>query len=397
MINSLLKKQLFSSQLFLFGAICSIGIGILLICFQLFLDIAPLFSSDKSLLNNQSIIIHKKINKNAHFTHEEIKKIENENFITTVGYFTPSAYRVIGRVNLPNYSGLSTDMFLEAVPDHFLDNNDKNWKWKKGDKELPIIIPKNYVNLYNFGYAASTGLPQVNDEIIHEIPIELNLLGNLKSITVDAYILGYSEKINSILVPESFIQWSNSYLSNSNNKEISRLILEVPNPSDPKLLTYLKANNYQYISNELKNSKISYILRLILFVVLGIGLIIAFLSLSLIITNINLLILKNKRTICQLYFLGYSVKQISKVYQKIIFKIISIAIFIALCLNFIGKFLYQSKIILFSKTDSNYSIIYSSVIGIVLFILLIFYYKFKIYNKITELVKPNSSMLSIKN
>lgn len=398
MINELLKKQVHTSQLLFFALSASLGLGILLVVFQLFLDTRSIFSSKNDLLGNQNLIIYKDIGIENAFTPEQITELENQDFIKGTGGFTHGTYRVVASVTLPNnYSGLSTEMFLEAVPDEFIDIKNEKWSWQSGDREVPIIIPKNYINLYNFGYAASTGMPQINQDLIREIPIELKLIGSSKTERYSAYILDASEKINSILVPESFLKHTNKNLSPSKEQKVSRLILDVINPSDPKLLEFLDAKNYNYLSNDIKNSKISYILKLILSVVLGIGILITILSIYLVITNINLLILKNKQTICQLYFLGFSKKEIAKVYHQIAFKILTISIIVALVLSILSKFLVKPYLNILQAESSLTTLIFTSLLGIVLFIILAVYYRIHTTKKIEQMTAINTSLLTTEN
>ncbi len=397
MIDTLLKKQVDKSQLLFFALSSSLGLAILLIVIQLFIDTTPVFSSENDLLGNQNLIIYKDLGRDNAFTTDEITELEQQPFINKTGGFTHGTYRVLASVTLPNYTGISTEMFLEAVGDEFIDIKSDDWKWQPGDREVPIIIPKNYINLYNFGYAASTGMPQINEKIIRQIPIDLKLTGSSKTELYPAYILDASEKINSILVPKSFLSYTNKTLSPLKESKISRIILDVINPSDPKLLQFLASKKYNYLSNDVQNSKLSYVLKLILSIVLGIGLLITFLSIYLVITNINLLILKNKQTITQLHFLGYSKTQIAKVYHTIAYKILAVSIVVALVLSVISKIIISPYLALLHVEKTMTSIIYLVAISIVLFILLAWYYRNHTNSKIQQMLRPNTSLLTTEN
>ena len=285
-------------------------------------------------------------------------------------------------------------MFLEAVPDNFIDIESTDWTWKPGDREVPIIIPKNYINLYNFGYAASTGMPQIDETIIREIPIELSLYGASQQKKYNAYILDASEKINSILVPESFLKHTNQTLSPEKASKISRIILEVTNPSDPEVLNFLNTNNYKYLKNDVQTSRISYFLQLILMIVLGIGILITILSITLVITNINLLILKNKQTICQLHFLGFSKADIAKVYHQISYKILGVSILIAFLLAVACKYLFAPYLAILQSESSLFSLVYVFIVAIVLFVVLAIYYTKHTNRKIQQMTAINTSLLT---
>ncbi len=394
MIKHLLHKQIHFSQLLFFALSSSLGLGILLVVFQLFLDTQPLFSSSNDLMGNQNVIISKALGIDNAFTDEEIEELKQQKFSLKVGGFTNGTYRVRGTVSFAGISGITTDMFLEAVPNSFIDVQDENWKWSPSSREVPIIIPKNYIDLYNYGFAPSAGLPQIDEKLIRQIPIGLDLIGSAGRKKYNAYILATSEKINSIIVPQTFLQHTNQLLSPDKEIKISRAIVEVTNPSDPTLLEFLAKKEYQYFKAELLSSRISYFLQLVLSIVFGIGILITFLSITLVITNINLLILKNKQTICQLHFLGFSQKQIADVYLKLSYKILAISICIALILTVICKFAFIPFLDNLKVSFSMSSLIYVFIVAVVLFIGLAIYYTKHTNKKIKQMTAVNSSLLT---
>ena len=121
MISDLLHKQIRFSQLLFFALTSSLGLGILLVVFQLFVDTQSLFGSSNDLLGNQTVIISKAIGKDNAFTEEEIETLKQQDFVKKVGSFTNGTYRVQGSVSLLGMGGMSTDMFLESVSDRFID------------------------------------------------------------------------------------------------------------------------------------------------------------------------------------------------------------------------------------------------------------------------------------
>jgi hypothetical protein len=393
-IKELLHKQIHFSQLLFFALTSSLGLGILLVVFQLFIDTQSLFGSSSDLLSNQTVIISKQLGRDNAFTQEEIETLKQQEFVKKVGGFTNGTYRVKGSVSIMGMSSISTDMFLEAVSDRFIDVDDENWNWSPSSREVPIIIPKNYIDLYNYGFAPGAGLPQIDQNLIRKIPIELNLIGTSKREVYDAYILATSEKINTILVPETFLNYTNQLLSPDKEVRISRVIMEVVNPSDPKLLDFLAKNKYQYFQSELLSSRISYFLQLVLSIVLGIGILITILSITLVVTNINLLILKNKQTICQLHFLGFSRKQIANVYLAISYKILAVSIIIALVLTVICKFAFVPFFENLGVLTSTFSLVYVGIAAILLFVILAIYYTKHTHKKIKQMTAVNTSLLT---
>ena len=97
-------------------------------------------------------------------------------WVRKLGPFTANAYHVTASVR-SGERGMSTDMFFEAIPDDFVDVPRRQWIYRPGSGEVPIIISKEYLALYNFGFAASAGLPQMSEGIMSGIPMQLTLTG----------------------------------------------------------------------------------------------------------------------------------------------------------------------------------------------------------------------------
>ena len=52
------------------------------------------------------------------------------------------------------------------------------WNWDPEEGIIPIIIPQDFLNLYNFGFAQSQGLPQVPKGVISMVNFKIRLKGS---------------------------------------------------------------------------------------------------------------------------------------------------------------------------------------------------------------------------
>ena len=104
---------------------------------------------------------------------------------------------------------ISTDMFFESVPDAFVDVSLDKWHFDEGTQTIPIIIPRNYLNLYNFGFAQSRNLPKLSEGVMGLIQMDINMRGNGHVEQYKGNIVGFSNRLNTILVPQSFMEWAN--------------------------------------------------------------------------------------------------------------------------------------------------------------------------------------------
>lgn len=314
----LLKRHISPAQLLGFVLANLIGLGILLLGLQFYRDALTALSAKDSLMRADYLIISKQVSsglfgsRDNSFSAEEIAELEQQPFVVALGRFTPSKFQVSAGLGLGSAlgGGLSTYMFLEAVPDRFLDIKPSDWHWEEGQQEVPLIIPRSYLGLYNSAFAQSQGLPLLSEATIGAIPLGLELRGGLEEQHYRGRIVGFSNRLNTLLVPEYFIQQMNRRLAPELPASPTRLILELHNPSDPAIALYLRAHSYESEGERLASSQSMYFLRLLSGVVLGVGLLISALSAYLLLLSIYLLLQKNSRQLENLLLLGYSQRQL---------------------------------------------------------------------------------------
>ncbi|WP_455250184.1 FtsX-like permease family protein [Porphyromonas sp.] len=314
----LLKRHISPAQLLGFVLANLIGLGILLLGLQFYRDALTALSAKDSLMRADYLIISKQVSsglfgsRDNSFSAEEIAELEQQPFVAALGRFTPSKFQVSAGLGLGSAlgGGLSTYMFLEAVPDRFLDIKPSDWHWEEGQQEVPLIIPRSYLGLYNSAFAQSQGLPLLSEATIGAIPLGLELRGGLEEQHYRGRIVGFSNRLNTLLVPEHFIQQMNRRLAPELPASPTRLILELHNPSDPAIALYLRAHSYESEGERLASSQSMYFLRLLSGVVLGVGLLISALSAYLLLLSIYLLLQKNSRQLENLLLLGYSQRQL---------------------------------------------------------------------------------------
>ena len=310
----LLKRHISPAQLLGFVLANLIGLGILLLGLQFYRDALTALSAKDSLMRADYLIISKQVSsglfgsRDNSFSTEEIAELEQQPFVAALGRFTPSKFQVSAGLGLGSAlgGGLSTYMCLEAVPDRFLDIKPSDWHWEEGQQEVPLIIPRSYLGLYNSAFAQSQGLPLLSEATIGAIPLGLDLRGGLEEQHYRGRIVGFSNRLNTLLVPEHFIQQMNRRLAPEVPASPTRLILELHNPSDPAIALYLRVHSYESEGERLASSQSMYFLRLLSGIVLGVGLLISALSAYLLLLSIYLLLQKNSRQLENLLLLGYS-------------------------------------------------------------------------------------------
>jgi len=333
LIEKLVRKNLSTLRIITFCFFSIIGFFILLLSSIIYLDYAKNFGEDSSVWKANYVVLNKKISslqtltgQKPTFSEDEIEELKSQSFVDKVGTFKSSQFPVKLQVGgIAGIRGFSTDLFFESVPEDFIEVNEADWKWQEGQDFIPIIIPKSYLNLYNFGFATSQGLPQVSESLFTKIPFQLVIGRGENQKIYQARIVDFTTKINTILVPENFLQWANKTYANKENTEPSRIVVETKSQSDENAITYFEQQNFDINKDELKNNELTYYLKLAFSLVLFIGLIIVFAAIWLMIINFQLMIEKNKNKTKDLFLIGYNIHQLSRPYLKfaLIFMLIS--------------------------------------------------------------------------
>lgn len=322
-IWKLLQQHINMLQLvgFFFANLC--GMLIVLFAIQFYNDVSPLFSAGDSFMKKDYIIVTKRVStlgsfvgKNNAFTDLEINEIRQRPFTKSIGGFQPSQFTVTGGIGMQS-AGIhfATEMFFESVPDEYVDVSLDEWHFDHYSEVIPIIIPRNYLNLYNFGFAQARNLPKLSEGIMGMIQFEVTLRGNGKSKQYKGNIVGFSNRLNTILVPEEFMTWANKEYAPQKQVEYSRLIVEVSNPADDSIAKYFREKGYETEDDKLDAGKTSYFLKLMIGIVLTVGLLISVLSFYILMLSIYLLLQKNTTKLENLLLIGYSPGKVAFPYQ----------------------------------------------------------------------------------
>lgn len=302
------------------------GFVLLLSGIQFYENMNRILSANKDLLDPEFIIINKKVNigqtmglAGGGFSEEEILEMENQPFTDRVAPFISNEFPISALTLSKQFPNFYTELFFEAVPDEYIDVKSEEWKWEKGKGTIPVILPQDYLNLYNFGFAQSQGLPQIPKEMISMVRFQVILKGLNEKVTYDGKIIGFSNRINSILVPYDFLTWANKRFGYLDKSAPSRIILVSNDPTDPAIVRFIEDKGYDTIREKLKSSRLNIILKFLLsFLVVIAGIIIG-LALMIFMLSLQLLISRSAEKIRRLNKLGFHHQEISLPYTLILF------------------------------------------------------------------------------
>lgn len=319
----LLRQHISIGQLTGFFLANLFGMSIVLLSIQFYKDVIPVFTESDSFMKKEYLIVTKKISaigsfagKTNTFSEDELKSLQEQRFSKDVGAFTPSQFKVSAGFGMKEAGiSLSTEMFFESVPNKFVDVSLDKWHFDKESRSIPIIIPRSYLNLYNFGFAQSRSLPKLSEGVMGLIQMDIVIKGNGRLEQYKGNIVGFSNRLNTILVPEDFMKWANSEFADENKPQPVRLIVEVDNPADDGIARYFQEKGYEAENDKLDAGKTTYFLRLITGIVMGVGLFISILSFYILMLSIFLLLQKNTVKLESLLLIGYSPAKVAIPYQ----------------------------------------------------------------------------------
>ena len=322
LVWKLLRQHVSVPQLigFFFANLC--GMLIVLLGFQFYRDVLPVFTQSDSFMGAEYVIVSKKITagntlsgRDNSFASSDVQDMEEQPFADKVGKFTSTEYKVAARMGINGTPVLSSELFFESVPDGFVDVSLDKWQWKEGDNTVPIILPRTYIAMYNFGFAHNHSLPKISDGLVGMIDFKIFIHGNGRQDEYKGKVIGFSSRLNSILVPQAFMDWSNATYAPGQKSDPTRLIVEVANPADERIAKYIDENGLDTENDNLDAEKTTYFLKMVVTLVMAIGLVISVLSFYILMLSIYLLVQKNASKLENLLLIGYGPSLVAMPYQ----------------------------------------------------------------------------------
>ncbi len=343
------------------------GIFIIMAAVMMWIDFRSIWEQEDSFLNTDYIAVNHKASAGASatpFTGEEINDIKAQPWVRRVGEFKSADFRVSAAIRTPAHS-FSTMLFFESVPDEFLDIPRKEWRYDPDSDEIPVILSKSYLTLYNFGFAHSAGTPQISEQLLSSIPLDLEMTSNdgSRRIVRRGRIVALSNRLNTILVPEDFMKDANARLGSGEEPRPGRLMIDVSRPGDSAIAEYLADHRLESGSDD-GSSSATYLLRVAAIVAASIGGLIALLSGVILTLSISLLLERNRERIARLKMLGYRTSTIGRPFRALCLRASALSWIFAVIFLGALQLLYRSPLI--SLGGSAAGFFPAAVVGLVI-------------------------------
>ena len=241
----------------------TLGLGIaallLLVAVQMQADFSELLQGKQNKdTNTQYLVINRQLNNNnlnaGGLREEELEALKKLPEVSAVdiiqpGYFKASLSSTSDR--FPFY----TDVSFETVSSDFLDEIPEHWTWQEKDEYVPIIVPSLYLDLYNFQFALAQQLPQLTPEVVKMIFFNIRIQGPNGEVVLKGKVAGFSDRIQSMLVPQEFMQWCNARFAQGEKRNPSRILIKTKDATSPVLNQFLEKNQLQADKEKTRFSK----------------------------------------------------------------------------------------------------------------------------------------------
>ena len=347
------------------------GMLIVLLGYQFYNDVLPVFTQQDSFMKSDYLIVSKKISMattvsgNANtFSSSEIDDLRRQPFAARVGRFSSVEYKVEAQMGIEGQTILNSEIFLESVPDEFIDVPLKDWTYTAGNDAVPVILPRSYINMYNFGFAQSHSLPKISDGLVSMIDFRIFAHSGAGMKEFKGKVIGFSNRLNTILVPQAFMEWSNGVLADGRESAPNRLLLEVGNPADENITAYLDQHGYEVETDRLDAEKTTYFLRMVVTIVMLIGAVISVLSFYILMLSVYLLVQKNTEKLENLLLIGYSPARVAMPYQLLTVGLNAVVLVVSLVLLYLARGYYMSFIYQLFPELSETSLMPAAVLGV---------------------------------
>lgn len=323
-----------------------IGTAIILTGYQLYRDVRPVFTADDSFMRPQQVIVSKTIGPMATaaptFTAAEIDELSRQPFCRSVAPFTATAYEATATMTVAGTTLPATSLAFESVPDRFTGVSAEHWRYTPGDTIVPVVIPRAWLAVYNFGFARSRSLPAIGDALASTIQLHISVQQGRHH--YEGRVVAVSSRAATILVPQTFTEHTNSLYSPGGPSAPTRLIVEPTRPADDRLEQWINRHHLQTDEDRLESSKSLRLFQLLSSIVVAVGLLISLLSVCLLLLSIHLLLQKNRDKTQTLLLLGYSPRIIARPYVVLAVAVSLVSVVVAVAITIVVRPIYLSQL-----------------------------------------------------
>lgn len=308
-------------KLLFFSVSLLIGWFLVLFSLQTTRDLRGLLVSGERWLQEDLVIVYREVSlsdslgrQRAFLSQEEITAIREVPGVRAAEPILRNHYPALLQVGAGPFPALETDVFMEALPEEYLAKPPEGWSWSPDAETVPILVPRLFLNLYNFGFAPGKGLPQIAPEMARRVPLSLIITSAKGEAKLSARVIGFSDQITSLHVPEAFLEWSNrEYAATVDPKQARPTRVAVSAGTGgamPTLQAMLDRRGLELDESSRRAAQLESLLGRGIFALTAIGAVVALLALLLSFGQIEQRLSDQAEAIRRLFFLGFPLGRI---------------------------------------------------------------------------------------
>ena len=324
LLFTLLRRNVSPGQLVGFSIGGILGAVILLLSLQTYCNVSQAFTAGNDIFSARYVVLSKPVgllntlqgllgNGAPTFSEKEVTDLQSVPGVEQVASFRSAHFTVDAVIRMGGHT-LGTELFLESVPDEFVDvpTGGTPWKASLSDDFVPVLVPRNYLDLYNFGYAASRGLPQLSEGAISQFSFRLRVGAKY----YQARIVGFTTRLNTILVPDAFLAEANRRYAQKQPERPARLVIRTAEGAPTSdLLQYIERQHYEVADQGDAQVRMQSFVYAVVWAVASVGALVSLLAFFLLFFSLTLLIERNKNIFRNLASMGFSLSEMSRPYR----------------------------------------------------------------------------------
>jgi len=288
----------------------SLGLLIACLVINLYSGLWNFLQVNQEKSNYDYNIIHKEVGlmntfglSKSNFKQNEMDLIQQHPAVVSVAPIVSNQFKV--GIDGGNMIQFYTELFLQSVPNEFIDLDTRDFKWREG-YVVPIIVSNSFIDLYNHGFSVSQGLPQIPKSIITQKQLQLVIKGNGKKVVVPCKIFGFSDRLSTVIVPEEFLLWANQLYGKGKADKYESLIIQSDVSKGVELEQFLNQNGYSYNKEMINLDQTKQIIQSVMLFLLTISTILIVLAVGLSYFVSKTFLYEKSSFIQHLFWLGYS-------------------------------------------------------------------------------------------
>ncbi len=274
------------------------------------------FGEGADILGPNTIIVQKKVSnsgtlgiKATDFSEREIKKMQDMPFIKDVQPVVSNNFKVMFGTKDPLVPPFSTDAFVQTIDPNFLDVKTDKWKWEKGDEYVPVIMPRDLFVMLNTFMSAS-GMTQVSDDLVMQINCEFKLSYGKKAEHLNCRVVGFTNQVSAILVPQSFMEYGMENFSDGTPQKITQILISGKKNEFGLVEEMLEERGLESRDSQMVVGRLKSIVGTLFIVIMSISIIAVLVSGLVLIQFMQLLMSKNAYEVRTLMRIGHHPKKI---------------------------------------------------------------------------------------